>query len=220
MRLCIVPMKPLAHAKHRLSPVLSPSERRSLSLAMLQDVIAAGRALDAVWTICTDDDAAETAARAGSDVHVDPTPAAGLNTSLASITKEAVASGFAGALVVSADCAAATQDDVRALAPGTGVALAPDLDGTGTNALWRSPPDAMETHYGPGSRQAHEALAHVLRIPFAIIPRSRLARDVDRPSDLDALWSLGPGPATRAAMEALGYPSRRATATARADGER
>jgi len=37
----------------------------------------------------------------------------------------------------------------------------------------------------------------------------RLALDVDRPSDLDDVLTLGPGDATRAALEALGYPSRR-----------
>ena len=215
MRLCIVPMKPLAHAKFRLSPVLSPEERRALSLAMLTDVVTAGHALDAVWAITTDDDASEGAAAAGADPRRDPTPGDGLNVSLSHITRDAVSEGATGVLVVSADCGAATRDDVAALAPGAGIALAPNLDGTGTNALWRSPADVCGTHYGPGSRQAHEAVAHGLGVPFAVIPRMRIARDVDTPADLDALWDLGPGPATRTAMEALGYPSRRATDTRR-----
>lgn len=208
-------MKPLAHAKYRLSPVLSPDERRALSLAMLADVIDAGRELDAVWAIVTDDDAAETAERAGAHPHHDPTPADGLNASLAAVTQDAVEAGFSGVLVVSADCAAATRQDVRALAPGAGVALAPNLDGTGTNALWRCPPEVMPTYFGPASRQAHESVAHGRGVPFAVVPRSRLARDVDTPADLDALWALGPGPATRTAMEALGYPSRRVNAPGR-----
>lgn len=210
MRLCIVPMKPLAHAKYRLSPVLSPEERRALSLAMLADVIDAGWALDAVWAITTDDDATAVAVAAGAEVHPDPAPADGLNASLAGVTADAVEAGFSGVLVLSADCAAVRRDDVRSLAPGRGVALAPNLDGTGTNALWRSPGDAIPTHFGPDSRQAHESVAHGRGVPFAVVPLSRVARDVDRPEDLDALWDLGPGRTTRVAMEALGYPSRRA----------
>lgn len=208
-------MKPLAHAKFRLASVLSPEERRALSLAMLTDVIAAGSALDVVWAIVTDDDAGATAEAAGAVAHRDPTPSEGLNASLRAVTHDAVQAGFDGALCISADCPAVTQDDVRALAPGPGVALAPNLDGTGTNALWRAPCDAIDPHYGPGSRQSHMAVAHGRGVPFAIIPRTRMARDVDTPADLDAIWALGPGPATRTAMEALGYPSRRVVASGR-----
>jgi 2-phospho-L-lactate/phosphoenolpyruvate guanylyltransferase len=208
-------MKPLAHAKYRLAPVLSPEERRALSLAMLTDVIAAGAALDAVWAIVTDDDARSVAEAAGAVAQTDPTPADGLNASLRAVTADAVAAGFTGALVISADCPAVTQEDVRALAPGLGVALAPNLDGTGTNALWRSPCDAIDPYYGPGSRLVHMSVAHGRGVPFAVVPRSRMARDVDTPADLDAVWALGPGPATRTAMEALGYPSRRGNASGR-----
>src|SRR5688572_27718997 len=82
MRLCIVPMKPLEHAKARLSDVLSPAERRALSLAMLEDVVRAATALDAVWVLNSDDDAAVVAARAGGEPRPDPTPSEGLNASL------------------------------------------------------------------------------------------------------------------------------------------
>jgi len=63
MNLCIVPMKPLARAKARLAEVLSPEQRRALSLAMLEDVIGAARALDHVWVLHSDDDAAEVIRR-------------------------------------------------------------------------------------------------------------------------------------------------------------
>jgi 2-phospho-L-lactate guanylyltransferase (CobY/MobA/RfbA family) len=46
-------------------------------------------------------------------------------------------------------------------------------------------------------------------IPFAVMPLPRVALDVDRSADLEAVWAIGPGDATRAALERLGYPSRR-----------
>jgi 2-phospho-L-lactate guanylyltransferase len=112
-------------------------------------------------------------------------------------------------LVLSADCPAATPADVRAVAIGAGVVMAPDRYGTGTNALWRSPPGVIQVSFGGNSRRSHTALAHVNHVPFAVQPLPRLALDVDRPADLDAVWVLGPGDATRAALERLGYPSRR-----------
>jgi 2-phospho-L-lactate guanylyltransferase len=209
MKLCIVPMKPLVRAKARLAELLSPEQRRSLSLAMLGDVVRAAHALDVVWVLHSDDDAAEVARAAGAQARLDPSPDGGLNPSLEAVTAQAVEAGAAGVLVLAADCPAATGDDVRAMAIGPGVTLAPNLDATGTNGLWRMPPDAIPTFFGPNSRLAHESYARTRGIPFAIVPRAGLGLDVDRPRDLDAAWRAPSlGEATRDALRALGYPQR------------
>ena len=209
MRLCIVPMKPLEHAKARLAEVLSPEERRALSLAMLHDVVVAAGALDAVWVLHSDDEAASVARAAGADARADPAPGEGLNASLTVATTDAIAAGATGVLVVSADCPAASREDVRALSVGHGVLLAPDRSGRGTNALWRSPPDAIGLAFGPDSKRAHSSICHRTGVPFAVVPRAGIALDIERPSDLDAAWAAPVGDATRAVLKDLGYPSRR-----------
>src|SRR5438445_2197417 len=161
MRICIVPMKPLGHAKARLAEVLSPDERRSLSLAMLSDVVRAAGALDVVWVLNSDEDAADVARGAGGEPRQDPAPGNGLNASLDAATAQAIVEGAHGVLVLSADCPAATRADVKAVALGDGVVMAPDRYGTGTNALWRSPPGVIQTSFGGNSRRSHTALAHV-----------------------------------------------------------
>ncbi|MFN2615178.1 MAG: 2-phospho-L-lactate guanylyltransferase [Actinomycetota bacterium] len=202
-------MKPLADAKERLASVLSPDERRALSLAMLADVVTAARALDAVWVLNSDEDAADVALAGGAEPRPDPAPLQGLNPSLAAATDDAARAGATGVLILSADCPAASTEDVRALSVGRGVLLAPDRTGRGTNALWRSPPDVIPLAYGRDSKRAHMSLAHVMRVSFAIVPRAGIGLDIDRPSDLDAAWSAGVGDATRAVLTSLGYPSRR-----------
>jgi 2-phospho-L-lactate guanylyltransferase len=202
-------MKPLAGAKERLAPVLSPDERRALSLAMLEDVVRAASVLDVVWVLNSDDDAADVAARAGGESRPDPTPAEGLNASLTAATAHAIEAGATGVLILSADCPASSQDDVRALSVGPGVLIAPDRTGRGTNALWRSPPGAIPLAYGSDSKRAHRSLAHVHRVSCAVMPRARVALDVDRPRDLDLAWDAPVGDATRAALASLGYPARR-----------
>ena len=209
MKLCIIPMKPLAHAKARLAPVLSPDDRRALCLAMLRDVVRAAGALDAVWVLNSDEEAASVAREEGAEARPDPAPGEGLNASLDAATWMATEEGARGVLVLSADCPAATRADVKAIAIGDGVVMAPDRYGAGTNALWRSPPGVIQTSFGGNSRRSHTALAHVHHVPFAVMPLPRLALDVDRPADLDDVWSVGPGDETRAALERLGYPSRR-----------
>jgi len=209
MKLCIVPMKPLARAKARLAEVLSPEDRRRLSLAMLEDVVIAARALDEVWVLNSDDDAADVAARLGAEPKPDPTPDEGLNASLKAATADAAVAGAHGVLVLSADLAAVRGNDVRAMALGTGVVLAPDRTARGTNALWRMPPDAIPAMFGVDSRRAHEAFARAHRIPFAIVARPALALDIDSPRDMADVRSLGPGEATRAVLDDLGYPAGR-----------
>ncbi|MFA5890105.1 MAG: 2-phospho-L-lactate guanylyltransferase [Actinomycetota bacterium] len=206
MKLVIVPMKPLARAKERLSEVLTPQQRRMLSLAMLEDVTRAAGALDAVWVLTSDDDAVEVARKAGAEARPDPTPDAGLNASLIAATDQAIAEGAQGVLILSADCPAATAEDVLAIAIGPGVVLAPDRTGKGTNALWRSPPNAIEPSFGTGSRRAHFARAHLGGVSFAVIARARIALDIDDPRDLETARNAPVGPATRAALDTLGYP--------------
>lgn len=200
MKLCIVPMKPLATAKERLAPALDPDARRTLSLAMLADVVEAARGLGAVWVLHSDPEAAQIAAGAGAEARPDPAPGAGLNPSLEAATTAAIEAGFSGVLVLSADVPLVTAEDALAVAAGEGVALAPSLDG-GTNALWRAPPRAIPAAFGGRSRDVHEALALARGVPFRCVEREHLALDVDSPADLDALAATSGGARhTRAAL--------------------
>lgn len=201
-------MKPLAGAKERLAPALDPDERRNLSLAMLADVVAATRGFDRVWVLQSDEDAAAVAQRFGADPRPDPAPGRGLNASLDAATAHAVAAGATGVLIVAADLAAATTEDLRALAQGDGVVLAPDAGGSGTNALWRRPAGVIAAAFGPASRAAHEAAAAEAGAAFRALSSPRLAADVDTADNLAAVWALGPGPATRRALEEMGIAAR------------
>lgn len=208
MRIVLVPMKPLAAAKERLAPALDPDERRTLSLAMLADVIDASRGFDRVWVLNSDHDAAAMARDAGVEPVHDPAPGKGLNASLNEATNLAIAEGGSGIVVVSADLAAVTEADLEALSASPGAAIGPNRAGTGTNALWRSPGDAFELAFGPHSRAAHERLAADSELDLRIVERPGLAIDVDTPDDLVAAWEHGVGTNTRAALEAMNVAAR------------
>lgn len=204
MALVIVPVKPLARAKRRLAPALSEAERRGLCLAMLADVCGSATASFPLWVVTSDDEAAAVAVSCGAEVRRDPTPLAGLNPSLEAV----VPPDPDGVLIVSCDVPAASPEDVRALATGSGVTLAPDRGGAGTNALWRSPADAIPLAFGLRSRAAHQRLAAERGIPFRLASRPGLALDVDTPADLADAWTAPIGRHTRRALEALGFPER------------
>lgn len=208
MRVVLIPMKPLAGAKERLAGTLSPAERRRLSLAMLVDVIAAAGGFDRVWVLNSDADAAALAVDAGVQAVPDPAPGLGLNASLSAATQRAAVEGATGVLVVSADLPGVTADDLAALTAEPGVAIAPDREGSGTNALWRSPPALIGVAFGDGSLVAHTSLARAAGVTPRVFERAGLALDVDTADDLALAWGRDVGRATRRALEEMDVVTR------------
>ena len=69
----------------------------------------------------------------------------------------------------------------------SGIALAPDRHGTGTNALALALPSSLPLQFGVGSFERHlEAAARLVRSP-GIVRLPGLACDVDEPQDLTFL---------------------------------
>ena len=190
----VVPQKPLAIAKGRLSGVLSRPARAQLSLRLLQSVCRTLTAVDSVEgvTVMTPDpDVQRHAARWGVRATVDPRP--DLNGALAALLA-GLAGPDHGLLVVAADLPLLRPSDVAALialgAPRN-VVLAPSKDGTGTNALLLPPGVAILPAYGPGSLFAHRERARHLGLGVVEIRRPGLGYDVDTPEDLTGLERAG-----------------------------
>jgi 2-phospho-L-lactate guanylyltransferase (CobY/MobA/RfbA family) len=149
--------------------------REALALAMLEDVLAACRAVGE--TIVADAEGSQ-----GEAVQEALRPLEGL------------------VAIVNADLPCLTTDDLRALleaVPENGIAVAPASDGT-TNALGLASPSLFAPLYGPGSAEEFRSHASQLGVPSAVVFRPNLADDVDT---LDDLARLGDrvGPHTRAA---------------------
>jgi 2-phospho-L-lactate guanylyltransferase len=129
----IVPVKALADAKQRLACVLPPQARRRLMLAMLEDVLAALRqveAIDEVLVVTTDANAAATAERHGARVLREPR-AAGHSAAASAGFAQARAHGATRALTIPADAPLVTPDELRALLDGAPSSPSPRLRGEG-----------------------------------------------------------------------------------------
>jgi 2-phospho-L-lactate guanylyltransferase len=191
----VVPVKALGQAKRRLAPVLPEAARSRLVLAMLQDVLAALARVEAIerMVVVTPDPRVEELARASGAVVLRERRTGGLNPAVRRGLGYAAAEGAAQALVLPADVPLATAEDLRkfvataATAPRPRIALAPSLDGDGTNALLLAPPDAMQPSFGPGSFVRHLARAVAQRLDAQVLQLPRLALDIDRPGDLARL---------------------------------
>ena len=64
------------------------------------------------------------------------------------------------------------------------VVIVPSADGLGTNALLRTPPDAIHPHFGPGSCSLHVQEAETKGLASLVRPSPGLGSDIETPEDL------------------------------------
>ena len=170
--------------------------RRSLSLAMLADVLAACVAIGSTRVVTSDADGARVADDAGADVLDDPGGGQGT----------AVMHGLAdvepgATLIVNSDLPCAVPADLRALlaaTPAGGIALVEALDGT-TNALSIPAAATFAPLYGRDSAARFRAHARQLGLESVSVAIPNLADDVDTMGDLNRLH-LRLGPRSQAAL--------------------
>lgn len=179
----IVPLKRPGEGKSRLAEILDEDQRAVLVLELLD--------------ICAQALASEP--NIERIVLVSPNPietwshewrldkGRGLNQELAAAAEE-----IGGCiLIVHPDLPLLETSDVSHLieaASSVGVAIAPDMDGTGTNALAMSDGHHVRPQFGPNSFGLHATSA--LEMPV-VVRREGLSLDCDRPDQLHLAISRG-----------------------------
>jgi len=189
----LVPVKNLSAGKSRLSQVLSPAQRERLSAFMLRRVLqvlqGSGR-FDLVCVVTHDVRVAQIGQHYEARVIWEPEPTEE-NQAIGYATEICQALGVESLLVLPADIPFLTVQDVGAILTGTAqepkVTLCPSKEGTGTNALLRTPPDVIPARFGPNSFSLHRLEAQARKIPCEVYPLPRVALDIDTPEDLLAL---------------------------------
>ena len=193
----IIPVKPFASGKARLSPVLSPEARSALCQRLFRHVIDAACAtagLDGIVVVSADETVRVIAEAHGAQCIDEPRSGpGGLNAALTLARDEAMARLASAILVLPADLAFVTAADIGAMIaagsgdPGGLVTIAPDDKREGTNALLLSSPDLIGFSFGTASFDAHCAAAVRAGLKPAIVERPGLGFDVDAPEDLSRI---------------------------------
>ena len=198
---CVVPVKPPARGKTRLSD-LPDAVRRELAAAFALDTVAACLSSAYVGAVlAVTDDAAFSAELGALGCVCIPDGVTGdLNGTLRQAAAEARRRWpDLAPVAVCADLPAlrATDLDAALDAVGPGPAYVVDADGTGTT-LYTAGSGAFEPRFGPGSAAAHALDAVALGGLLA-----PLRRDVDDLGGLQAARALGLGPRTEAVTRRL-----------------
>ena len=213
MTLAAVPAKDLTNAKQRLIPILSPSERRELARAMLEDVLSAlgGAGLDGVWVVTRDPDVMALARRFAVTILEEPENR-GHTEAVALAQRHAAHLGADRFLTIPGDVPQVTGEEIRAVNRAAGArptaVFAPSRSGFGTNGALLAPPDVMPLKFGEPSFENHVSAARERGLEPRVLRLPGLGLDIDGPEDLAALVQ-GEG-TTRSArlLRAWGFPER------------
>jgi len=188
----LIPVKNLENAKQRLSPVLNEEERRELARAMCEDVletVAQWSERPTTAVVTGDSFALSLAKRYEFEIIADDANP-GETGAIEMATSVCKRRGAKSTLVIPADIPLVEVWELRRIidtADGHGTVLVPDAAGRGSNAVWRSPADLFPLRFGNDSFLPHLAAAQATGLRCMVLDLPGIARDVDRPEDLEAL---------------------------------
>lgn len=192
-RAVLLPVKDLRVAKQRLAAALSQDERTELAQSMFADTVRALQRVklaDAIFLVTNYEPAIEIAAQ--NDWHVlREEQQLSESASVDFASRVCGERGITHLLRLPLDVPLVRGDDVDELlaveSRAPSVVMVPSRDGTGTNAILRTPPTLFTSHFGPDSFAKHRREAEILGAQIILRRNARLEMDVDDESDLRVL---------------------------------
>lgn len=191
----LLPVKEFRRSKQRLATWRPLAEREALAQAMFEDVWAMLRSSfvrERLFVVSSDPYVIERCRQQEVPCQVE-TRQLSHSRSVMEATRWAMSHGVTSLLSIPIDTPAVTADEISALAELAqryAVVVVPSADGTGTNALLRTPPDAIAPQFGPGSCRLHLQQAKAKGLSHSIYPVESLAADIDTPGDAERFLSL------------------------------
>jgi 2-phospho-L-lactate guanylyltransferase len=192
-RALLLPIKDLQNAKQRLASVLTPNERFGLAQAMLADTVRAlcgVQRAHKVFVITNYAPAIEIAAQHGWEILREEHQVSE-SASVDFASRLCAERGVVALLRLPLDLPLIQSSDIDELlateCPAPSVVMVPSRDGTGTNAILRTPPALFPSHFGPNSFLKHCSEAERAGAKIIVRKNERLEMDVDDEADLRAL---------------------------------
>lgn len=193
MKAILIPVKEFQEAKKRLAPHFSNADRAALAEAMCEDffkVVAATRCADRIFVISKEPRALSRARTLGWETIVEPSQTSE-SDSVDAGSRYCAELGVGALLRLPIDLPLVEPGDIEAvfdqLEAEPSVVIVPSSDGTGTNALLRSPAVLFPSRFGPNSFPRHLAEAKESGARTRVYRNPRLELDIDELEDLRRL---------------------------------
>lgn len=184
----VVPVNVLRKSKARLAPILTPAERKQLSVSMLKDVLSAlkrARRVRSITLVSADRQVSAIARRFGAGFLWEG-KRRGLNKGVKLAVERAEQTGAPAVLVIHADLPLLKPIEIDAFLEKSHafpVGVTPSKDG-GTNALLLRPPRVIKPVFGKNSFRRHLKLTKQKKTRCKVLGISGIRFDVDEPNDL------------------------------------
>ena len=193
MRALLLPVKDLRQAKQRLASFLNAEERLGLAQAMLADTVRAVcgvRQAEKIFVVTNYIPAMAVAEQNGWNLlREDRQISESFSVDYASM--QCAKRGVTALLRLPLDVPLVQSSDIDDLlaveCAAPALVIVPSRDGTGTNAILRTPPALFPSHFGNGSFANHCAEAQRAGAHIVVRRSARLEMDVDDEIDLRAL---------------------------------
>ena len=197
MKALLIPVKDSRFAKTRLAELLSEDERRQLAWAMFEDVSGAivnARKPDSVVMVSSFTPAIERARELGWDVLIEESQTSE-SASVDWASRILSERGFDTVMRLPADLPLVRTEDIDELLSieldSPGALLVPSREGTGTNAIIRTPAALFPSRFGPNSLALHKQEAARVGVECVIVNNARIALDIDETADVELLMEGG-----------------------------
>ena len=193
MQALLLPVKDLNNAKKRLMGVLAPEERFALAGAMLADTIRAVRGVrcaEKVFVVTNYKPVMQLAEKNRWEILREEQQISE-SDSVDAASKICEQLSVTGLLRLPLDLPLIQSSDIDELltveCQAPALVIVPSRDGTGTNAMMRTPPTLFPSHFGGGSFAKHLAEAERAHARVMVRRNARVEMDVDDEADLRAL---------------------------------
>lgn len=187
----IIPVKTFSKAKTRLN--LSYEKTEVLCKIMLEEVlqtVSQSNVIEKIAVVSKDESALKISKKFNVAEIYDEKEQ-GVNSAVAMADKYFLDKGFDATIVFPQDIPLMQTEDIQTLydsqMPEKCVLVVPSRRFDGTNALFRSPVDIMETHYDEDSYKIHLTTANNKSVKHALVLIRRIMLDVDEPEDLQTI---------------------------------
>lgn len=211
----ILPLKSISFSNSRLMPILTMHERRKLSLIMLKDVVSILNCAPGVGglLVVTKCKIMKTHCQALGVTVLEEDGPPHLNTAIVQAVQFLGSLGIEKFFTVPGDVPLLNLSEldilVRSLQVSEGLTLVPSRDGMGTNSIASKIPLHVQPRFGVDSLSEHHRIAKDNGISVEILPLKGFGFDIDWPSDLVRLASIGNSSRTQGYLSSLDLEYRK-----------
>ena len=187
----IIPVKTFSKAKTRLNLSYEKTEDLcKMMLAQVLQTISQSSVIEKIAVVSKDESALEIG-KTFNAVEIYDKNEDGVNSAVSIADKYFLDEGFEATIVFPQDIPLMQTEDIQTLydfhMSNRCVLVVPSQKFDGTNALFRTPVNVMETHYDEDSYKIHLTVANNKLSKVALVLIRRIMLDVDEPSDLQII---------------------------------